>query len=52
MIETVSLHGRPLDLIRPLLHPGRRILALTSDADGPAAIAALLDRARLRRRRG
>ena len=22
-IETVSLHGRPLDLIRPLLHPGR-----------------------------
>ncbi|MBU0802184.1 MAG: precorrin-6y C5,15-methyltransferase (decarboxylating) subunit CbiE [Alphaproteobacteria bacterium] len=41
-IETVSLHGRPLDLIRPLLHPKRRILALTSDAEGPAAIAALL----------
>ncbi len=40
--ETVSLHGRPLDLIRPLLHPKRRILALTSDAEGPAAIAALL----------
>ncbi len=41
-IETVSLHGRPLDLIRPLLHPKRRILALTSDGQGPAAIASLL----------
>lgn len=38
----VSLHGRPLDLIRPHLHPGSRILALTSDCDGPAALAALL----------
>lgn len=41
-IETVSLHGRPVELIRPLLHPGARILALTSDADGPAAVASLL----------
>ncbi|WP_119941951.1 precorrin-6y C5,15-methyltransferase (decarboxylating) subunit CbiE [Neorhizobium sp. NCHU2750] len=41
-IETVSLHGRPLDLIRPLLHPGRRIIALTSDEKGPAELAALL----------
>jgi precorrin-6Y C5,15-methyltransferase (decarboxylating) len=41
-IETVSLHGRPLDLIRPLLHPGTRILALTSDSAAPAAIAGLL----------
>jgi precorrin-6B C5,15-methyltransferase / cobalt-precorrin-6B C5,C15-methyltransferase len=41
-IETISLHGRPLDLIRPLLHPGSRILALTSGGDAPAAIAALL----------
>ena len=39
-IETISLHGRPLDLIRPLLQPNARILALTSDADAPAAIAA------------
>lgn len=38
----VSLHGRPIDLIRPHLHPGSRILALTSDNDGPAALAALL----------
>jgi precorrin-6Y C5,15-methyltransferase (decarboxylating) len=41
-IETVSLHARPLDLIRPLLHPGRRIIALTSDEKGPAELAALL----------
>ncbi|RUX29452.1 precorrin-6y C5,15-methyltransferase (decarboxylating) subunit CbiE [Mesorhizobium sp. M7A.F.Ca.US.011.01.1.1] len=41
-IETVSLHGWPLDLIRPLLQPGARILALTSDSDAPAAIARLL----------
>ena len=38
----ISLHGRPIDLIRPYLHPGNRILALTSDSDGPAALAALL----------
>lgn len=41
-VETVSLHGRPIDLIRPLLHPGARILALTSDGEAPAAIAAML----------
>lgn len=41
-IETVSLHGRSLDLVRPLLHPGRKVLALTSDETGPAALAALL----------
>lgn len=43
-VETVSLHGRPLDLIRPLLHPGTRLLALTSDGAAPAAVAALLTR--------
>ena len=41
-IETVSLHGHAIDLIRPLLQPGRRALALTSDGDGPRAVAALL----------
>ncbi|WEZ82464.1 precorrin-6y C5,15-methyltransferase (decarboxylating) subunit CbiE [Rhizobium sp. 32-5/1] len=40
--QTVSLHGRPVDLIRPLLHPGVRVLALTSDAQAPAALAKLL----------
>ena len=41
-VTALSLHGRPIDLLRPHLFPGARILALTSDADGPAAIAALL----------
>lgn len=41
-IVTVSLHGRPLDLIRPHLHPAARILALTSDEHGPAALARML----------
>lgn len=41
-VLTLSLHGRPLDLIRPHLHPGARILALTSDEHGPAALAKLL----------
>jgi precorrin-6B C5,15-methyltransferase / cobalt-precorrin-6B C5,C15-methyltransferase len=38
----VSLHGRALDLIRPHLQPGARVLALTSDGGGPAALARLL----------
>jgi precorrin-6B C5,15-methyltransferase / cobalt-precorrin-6B C5,C15-methyltransferase len=38
----VSLHGRALDLVRPHLAPGARVLALTSDGEGPAALARLL----------
>jgi precorrin-6B C5,15-methyltransferase / cobalt-precorrin-6B C5,C15-methyltransferase len=38
----LSVHGRALDLLRPHLQPGAHILTLTSDADGPAAIAKLL----------
>lgn len=38
----VSLHGRELSRIRPHLHHGARILALTSDSEGPAALARLL----------
>jgi precorrin-6Y C5,15-methyltransferase (decarboxylating) len=38
----ISLHGRALDLIRPHLQPGARVLALTSDGEGPAALARLL----------
>ncbi len=38
----LSLHGRTLDLIRPHLQPGARILALTSDGEEPAALAKLL----------
>ena len=41
-VETVSLHGRPVDLVRPHLQPGQRIIALTSDEKGPAELAALL----------
>ncbi|MGC4027237.1 MAG: precorrin-6y C5,15-methyltransferase (decarboxylating) subunit CbiE [Mesorhizobium sp.] len=41
-VECVSLHGRSINLIRPLLHPRRRILALTSDGAAPSEIAALI----------
>jgi precorrin-6Y C5,15-methyltransferase (decarboxylating) len=41
-VECVSLHGRSIDLLRPHLHPGARIIALTSDARAPALIAELL----------
>ena len=44
-VVALSLHGRPLDLIRPHLHPAARLLALTSDEHGPAALAALLTEA-------
>ena len=43
--RNLSLHGRSLDLIRPHLHPGARILALTSDGAAPAQIAGLLAKA-------
>jgi precorrin-6Y C5,15-methyltransferase (decarboxylating) len=38
----ISLHGRELDRLRPHLQPGARVLALTSDGEGPAALAGLL----------
>ena len=41
-VEAVSLHGRAIERLRPLLQPGARLLALTSDGAAPAAIAALL----------
>jgi precorrin-6Y C5,15-methyltransferase (decarboxylating) len=41
-IALVSVHGRELDRIRPHLHPGARVLALTSDSEGPTALARLL----------
>lgn len=41
-VTMLSLHGRSIDLVRPHLFPGARILALTSDAAAPTAIAALL----------
>jgi precorrin-6Y C5,15-methyltransferase (decarboxylating) len=41
-IALLSLHGRTLDLVRPHLQPGARLLALTSDGDGPMMLAGLL----------
>jgi precorrin-6B C5,15-methyltransferase / cobalt-precorrin-6B C5,C15-methyltransferase len=41
----VSLHARALDYVRPHLHPGARVLALTSDGAAPAALARLLTEA-------
>jgi precorrin-6Y C5,15-methyltransferase (decarboxylating) len=41
----VSLHGRVLDLIRPHLQPGMRVLALTADGNGPPALGKLLTEA-------
>jgi precorrin-6Y C5,15-methyltransferase (decarboxylating) len=42
-IVLLSAHGRALDRIRPVLHPGARVLALTSDSEGPRALARLLN---------
>ncbi|MFC7397029.1 precorrin-6y C5,15-methyltransferase (decarboxylating) subunit CbiE [Chelatococcus sp. GCM10030263] len=41
-VATVSLHGRPLSRLIPLLQPDARILALAWDATTPGKIAALL----------
>jgi precorrin-6B C5,15-methyltransferase / cobalt-precorrin-6B C5,C15-methyltransferase len=38
----LALNGRALDLVRPHLHPGARILALSAGAETPAALAHLL----------
>ena len=41
-IATLSLHGRAIGLIQPHVLPGNRVLALTTDAETPARVAALL----------
>ncbi|WP_137391311.1 precorrin-6y C5,15-methyltransferase (decarboxylating) subunit CbiE [Rhodoligotrophos defluvii] len=38
----ISLCGRPIESLAPLLHPGRRILALSADEHTPAAVAQYL----------
>jgi precorrin-6B C5,15-methyltransferase / cobalt-precorrin-6B C5,C15-methyltransferase len=38
----VSLHARSLDYVRPHLHPGARVIALTSDGAAPVALVRLL----------
>ncbi|QQR38023.1 precorrin-6y C5,15-methyltransferase (decarboxylating) subunit CbiE [Devosia rhizoryzae] len=44
-VVSLSLHGRPVELILPHLHAGARILALTSDENGPVALARVLTEA-------
>jgi precorrin-6Y C5,15-methyltransferase (decarboxylating) len=41
-VTQLSLHARDLDLIRPHLQPHARVLVLTSDGEGPGALARLL----------
>jgi precorrin-6B C5,15-methyltransferase / cobalt-precorrin-6B C5,C15-methyltransferase len=41
-IETVSLCGRDLHLIQPLLYPGAKILALSADRHTPIQLAQIL----------
>ena len=41
-VTTLSLHGRPAELIHPHIAPGNRILALTTDAATAPHIARLL----------
>jgi precorrin-6Y C5,15-methyltransferase (decarboxylating) len=41
-VETVTLHGRPLDLLSLHLAPGARLLILSENGDTPAHVAAFL----------
>jgi precorrin-6Y C5,15-methyltransferase (decarboxylating) len=41
-VHVVTVVGRDLDLVRRQVAPGRRLVVLSSDADTPAALAALL----------
>jgi precorrin-6Y C5,15-methyltransferase (decarboxylating) len=41
-VVTLSAHGRPIAAVRPYLHPDARLIVLTSDGAGPAALAALM----------
>lgn len=44
-IACISTHGRPLELIRTVLHDQRRVLVLTSDGASPGQICELLAKA-------
>ena len=41
-VETLSVHGRPLDRLNLHLHPGARLLVLSRDGETPGEVAALL----------
>lgn len=41
-VDTLSIHGRPLELLHPYVQPGARLLVLASDGDTPDEVARLL----------
>ncbi len=41
-VETLTLHGRPLELLHPAVRPGAKILLLSNGAETPAEVAGLL----------
>ena len=41
-VDVVSLVGRPLELLHPVLQPGRRVLVLVAESAAAAAVRALL----------
>ncbi len=41
-VETLTLHGRPLELLHPRLQPGAKLLLLSNGAETPAEVAELL----------
>lgn len=43
-VETVTIHGRPLEVLNLAIQPGARVLALSRDGDTPAQVAELLTR--------
>src|SRR5439155_24533481 len=43
--EVVSIVGRPIELLQPLLQPGRRFFVLSADGSSPSAVAQWLSAA-------
>ena len=41
-VETLSLHGRPLELVQPFIQPGARLLVLSANANTPGEVARVL----------
>lgn len=41
-VETLTVHGRPVEQILPAIGPGARLLVLSGDGETPAAVARLL----------
>ena len=41
-VETLTVHGRPVEALQPFVQPGARLLILSAGAESPAAVARLL----------